>query len=501
MTLAPALTLDDLDCRDTLGLNPMDYAALSGNKAAQQILYEEVVLPAYESNPENFTLLYFAVATQQRKVVSELLNANVANANRMSFLLVAASKQGSSDIVADLLKTGALADFVQGGRHLWTASKYGHAAVVTQLLEVAPDSVNQQSAPLDEATPLYAACQWGHIDVVRRLLAAKANPDIGNKNGQKPLSIAAQCGHGEIVAELIKAGATLNEEGNLTHNPLWLAAEMGQDEIVKQLLDAGASSEQVVFLGNGMRMSLISFSLKLNHSKAVKTLAPEVLRGYMQRLAERPDEKYTDLRSQFYDFFGAKTDRFSQYQATFALREYAMGRLGVDQLENYHSTLNRTPELKSIYDYYMAHPEIIENRPAIKNSDRLNNYFSAKLLGDIEKAAALENEMHDICSSEKENVAAYISLAIMNSKDESREDSTQSKCHAAQLSALALDPDLSQTKNILNTWINEKVIPPEAGDLFWKRFEEIKPIALLLADETGVEEKEDDFSDIPTFSR
>ena len=46
----------------------------------------------------------------------------------------------------------------------------------------------------DEAgrTPLYVACQYGNIDIVKALLEQDADPEIANRNGYTPLMVARE---------------------------------------------------------------------------------------------------------------------------------------------------------------------------------------------------------------------------------------------------------------------------------------------------------------------
>ena len=57
------------------------------------------------------------------------------------------------------------------------------------------------------ASPLYAASQQGHLEVVRELLRGGASIDQAMKNGFTPLCIASQNGHLQVVRELLKGGA------------------------------------------------------------------------------------------------------------------------------------------------------------------------------------------------------------------------------------------------------------------------------------------------------
>ena len=59
----------------------------------------------------------------------------------------------------------------------------------------------------DGATPMHAAIENGHEEVVRALLDADASVDLATTKGCTPLFVAARGGKDEAFAALIEAGA------------------------------------------------------------------------------------------------------------------------------------------------------------------------------------------------------------------------------------------------------------------------------------------------------
>lgn len=73
-----------------------------------------------------------------------------------------------------------------------------------------------------------AACTAGHVDVVRHLLEARADPSPGDFEGRTPLHDASEDGRLEIVIELLRAGADPNPVSVMGDTPLSLAARNGR---------------------------------------------------------------------------------------------------------------------------------------------------------------------------------------------------------------------------------------------------------------------------------
>ena len=67
--------------------------------------------------------------------------------------------------------------------------------------------------------PLFNACMWGHVDVVRVLLAAGSNANTGDSSGNTPLMMATEAGNVDVVSALIEAKATVDitNEVGLAH--------------------------------------------------------------------------------------------------------------------------------------------------------------------------------------------------------------------------------------------------------------------------------------------
>lgn len=95
---------------------------------------------------------------------------------------------------------------------------------------------------MEKKTPLTAACEIGHLDLVGYLLDAGA--DVNQSDGiNTPLTAAKNREHWEVVSELLDEGAHVNQSvGNKTR--LLAANERGHWEVDRELLDVSADVNQ-----------------------------------------------------------------------------------------------------------------------------------------------------------------------------------------------------------------------------------------------------------------
>ena len=87
---------------------------------------------------------------------------------------------------------------------IFEAAAVGDAARVRALLDADVAALRGRSD--DGWTALHLAAHFGHVEVVRLLLAAGADPETGNHEGQTPADVARQAGRAAI-ADAIDAGA------------------------------------------------------------------------------------------------------------------------------------------------------------------------------------------------------------------------------------------------------------------------------------------------------
>jgi len=93
-------------------------------------------------------------------------------------------------------------------------------------------------------SPLHAAVQRGHLEIVRHLLGRGAGVNQATRDGSPPLYLAAKRGHVEVARELLESGAAVNQVKQSGASSLAVAAANGHYQIVCLLLERKASVTQ-----------------------------------------------------------------------------------------------------------------------------------------------------------------------------------------------------------------------------------------------------------------
>ena len=154
--------------------------------------------------------------------------------------LIAAAMGKNTDLLAALLPTvnDVDANDSDGMTALMAAAAKGREQNVELLLT---NSANVHQSNLtnngvwERWTALSYAARNGHAHIVQRLLAAKAEINGQNAEGETALMLAAFQGHSEVVATLLAAGANTslqNQSGETAYN---IAIKMGQLAIAEMI--------------------------------------------------------------------------------------------------------------------------------------------------------------------------------------------------------------------------------------------------------------------------
>jgi ankyrin repeat protein len=167
----------------------------------------------------------------------------------MSHPLVEAAVNGNLTKVKEIIDKSPTCSINQLDKERETAlmksSKYGHAHIVSYLLDKGADI--HLTNGTDE-TALILASQAGSDEIVKMLIAAHSNIHHRAHMGT-PIIMAAQEGHTDIIKTLIEAGANVNDthtDANDTPLHLVLKYVRDQDKLkkgVKLLINAGAKND------------------------------------------------------------------------------------------------------------------------------------------------------------------------------------------------------------------------------------------------------------------
>lgn len=176
-------------------------------------------------------------------------NLSARDSRNLTGLKIAAIK-GDTEMVKTLLDLGV--EHYDGGPK--TALHYACIEGREQVVDLLLSRGASPNIGAEDQTgnPLQDAAQFGHTEIVRKLLAEKADPNSANKNGITPLMDATVSAKPEIVSLLICYGADVNmaENGRYERRTaLMWAAEKGQKEIVRIMLYAKPDLNKVTSLG------------------------------------------------------------------------------------------------------------------------------------------------------------------------------------------------------------------------------------------------------------
>ncbi len=223
--------------RDARGRTPRQvcrHAAFIGPlKAAEAKREREVAMDALVAQGDE---------TGVRAALAQGVNPNARSADNEGTVLLHAVALGHTGVVRALVEAGARVDAVTahgglGALHL--AANKGDAELIRLLLAA---KANPMLQAVNGAYPLHDAIWEKHLDAVRALLPAYARINFSPRGGPhgSPLNMAISYGREDYVRAFLEAGFNPNDVRLKDEPPLILAVRSGSVSCVKLLLEAGA---------------------------------------------------------------------------------------------------------------------------------------------------------------------------------------------------------------------------------------------------------------------
>ena len=153
--------------------------------------------------------------------------------------MILAAQRGNLQVVQALMELGASPSGLSSSSALIQAAHFGRQDVITLLLSDDRWKSLVDAPNLNQTTALMRAAQEGHLEIVRELLKAGADPNKRNRLQMTALMLASQRGEASIVQLLIDKGAHVNARTKQDSTSLLLASKRGHKEVVQVLMTAG----------------------------------------------------------------------------------------------------------------------------------------------------------------------------------------------------------------------------------------------------------------------
>ncbi|CAE7674428.1 ANK3 [Symbiodinium necroappetens] len=214
--------------------------------------------------------------------------------------------------VCSMYRTGSL------GRMLfWVASLGLHKTCLCSSVVSTTDATDDLDQSVDMSTaewgrtPLHEAAEFGHLEMLRGMLAEANESSVTlvsapDELGWTPLHWAALHGEEEMASELLRAQAAVDaQEYEFGCQPLQWAARRGHLRLLRLLLDAGASAEYA----DRQQRTAAAWAKLTGHAAAAALLeasedSEETSEPHMYSRAERDTDEVEDAMTEADQAYG-----------------------------------------------------------------------------------------------------------------------------------------------------------------------------------------------------
>lgn len=226
---------------DGNGATPFLYAALTDKHNVVEAMIAHDPKVTEQADIEGRNALMWAAGKGCKEVVTTLLGIRKPSTEKNADI-------GKSAGIPDDSENDHILEFTpmdvnkldnKGNTALHAAARNGHGALVEILLKngAKHEIANTES----HHTPIFGACEKGHVNCVTYLLDYKASVRIIDSDNRTPLHWGALGGHAEVCDLLLQEGLDVDVRDKLERTPLHCAAVGAFINCMNLLLENGAN--------------------------------------------------------------------------------------------------------------------------------------------------------------------------------------------------------------------------------------------------------------------
>ncbi len=275
---------------------------------------------------------------------------------------------------------------------------------------------------LNAADNIIMAAERGSVDGVKNFLAAGADINSQDKDGNTALYAASYNGWAEAVKELLTQKADINLANNAGETPLFAAVENNQPEIVDLLLKAGADTN----IQNKKGISLVELASQKGYASLAKNiLSAGDMEGNNAAFYARTAKELASLKKQ-----GVNLSRKNVYGQTPLFAAVANDNMGtVKYLVRNTADINKgdekgfTPLMQAVYDkntemvdYLLKAKARVNAKTAFGHTALDYTFFLSDFFGYNKKLSDIYNAYDDFSFVTNSHIALQLIKAGASSK-------------------------------------------------------------------------------------